>query len=162
LTIALYPGSFDPITNGHIDIIERASTIFDELVIGVYDRPGKNILFSAEERVDLARRAITHFTNVKAQSYSGLTVAFAKKIGATVVVRGLRMITDFEREFEMAMMNKKLDSSLEMVCFMASLQYEFLSSSLIKEVAQLDGCLEGLVPKHVADALMEKFLKKYK
>jgi len=159
LTIALYPGSFDPITNGHIDIIERASTIFDELVIGVYDRPGKNILFSAAERVALVKQAVSHISNVQVQSYSGLTVAFAKKIGAKVVVRGLRMITDFEREFEMAMMNKKLDPSLELVCFMASLQYEFLSSSLLKEVAQLEGCLEGMVPEHVAVALMNKFSK---
>ncbi len=160
MTIALYPGSFDPITNGHIDIIERASTIFDKLVIGVYDRPDKRILFSAKERVDLVKTAISHLNNVQAQSYSGLTVAFARSLGAKVVVRGLRMITDFEREFEMAMMNKKLDPSLELVCFMASLQYEFLSSSLLKEVAQLDGCLEGMVPKHVAVALKTKLLKK--
>ena len=159
MTIALYPGSFDPITNGHIDIIERASTIFDSLVIGIFDRPDKKILFSAQERVDLAKKSISHLNNVQVHSYSGLTVSFAKSVGAKVVVRGLRMITDFEREFEMAMMNKKLDPSLELVCFMASLQYEFLSSSLIKEVAQLDGCLEGMVPKHVAVALKEKFFK---
>ena len=160
MTIALYPGSFDPITNGHIDIIERASTIFDKLFIGIYDRPDKRILFSAEERVELAKKAVSHLSNVEAQSYSGLTIAFARKLGAKVVVRGLRMITDFEREFEMAMMNKKLDPSLELVCFMASLQYEFLSSSLLKEVAQLDGCLEGMVPDHVAAALKAKLLKK--
>jgi pantetheine-phosphate adenylyltransferase len=160
LTIALYPGSFDPITNGHIDIIERASNIFDKLVIGVYDRPDKNILFSAGERVDLATKAVRHINNVQVQSYSGLTVSLAKKVGAKVVVRGLRMITDFEREFEMAMMNKKLDPSLELVCFMASLQYEFLSSSLLKEVAQLNGSLEDMVPEHVELALKEKFFKK--
>ena len=105
MTIALYPGSFDPITNGHIDIIERASTIFDKLVIGVYDRPDKRILFSAEERVELVKKAVSHLNNVEAQSYSVLTVAFARNLGAKVVVRGLRMITDFEREFEIAMMN---------------------------------------------------------
>lgn len=160
MTIALYPGSFDPITNGHLDIIERASNIFDKLVIGIYDRPDKRILFSAEERVELAKKAVSDLSNVQAQSYSGLTVAFAKSLGAKVIVRGLRMITDFEREFEMAMMNKKLDPSLELVCFMASLQYEFLSSSLLKEVAQLDGCLEGMVPEHVADALKARLSKK--
>jgi pantetheine-phosphate adenylyltransferase len=157
LTIAIYPGSFDPITNGHLDIVKRASAIFDELVIGVYDRPEKRLLFSTEERVEMAQQAVVDFGNVRAQAYSGLTVDFARKVGAKVMVRGLRMSSDFEREFEMAMMNKKLAPDLELVCLMASLQYQFLSSSLLKEVAQLGGCLEDMVPSHVANALRRKF-----
>jgi pantetheine-phosphate adenylyltransferase len=160
LTVALYPGSFDPITNGHIDIIERASAIFDKLVVGVYDRPEKHILFPTEERVKLARQAVSHLSNVEVQSYSQLTVEFAKKIGAKVLVRGLRMSPDFEREFEMAMMNKKLAPDIELVCLMASLQYQFLSSNLMKEVAQLHGSLDGMVPDHVAAALREKLARK--
>ena len=154
---ALYPGSFDPMTNGHIDIATRASRIFDKLIIGVYDRPEKRLLFSTEERVALAKKSVAHLKNVKVQPYSGLTVTFAKKIGAKVMVRGLRMSSDFEREFEMEMMNKKLVPDLELVCMMSSLQYQFLSSSLLKEVAQLEGCLDNMVPDHVAVALRKKF-----
>ena len=157
---ALYPGSFDPITNGHIDIATRAAAIFDKLVIGVYDRPEKHILFSTEERVDLVKKSVAHLKNVQVQSYSSLTVAFAKKIGAKAMVRGLRMSSDFEREFEMEMMNKKLVPDLELVCLMSSLQYQFLSSSLLKEVAQLKGCLDNMVPEHVAVALRKKFSPK--
>ena len=157
MTIAIYPGSFDPITHGHLDIIKRASSIFDELIVGVYDRPEKRLLFSTEERLQMVQQAIAHLKNVRAQPYSGLTVDLAKKVGAQVLVRGLRMSSDFEREFEMAMMNKKLAPNLELVCFMASLQYQFLSSSLLKEVAQLGGCLEDMLPSHVAAALRKKF-----
>lgn len=157
MTIAIYAGSFDPLTLGHLDIIQRGASIFDELVVGVYDRPEKRLLFSTEERVQMAQQAIVKLKNVRVQSYSGLTVDFAKQVGAQVMVRGLRMSSDFEREFEMAMMNKKLAPELELVCFMASLQYQFLSSSLLKEVAQLGGCLDEMVPDHVAKALIRKF-----
>jgi pantetheine-phosphate adenylyltransferase len=161
LAIAIYPGSFDPVTLGHLDIIKRASSIFDELIVGVYDRPEKRLLFSTEERVQMIQQSVAHLKNAKAQPYSGLTVDFAKKVGAQVLVRGLRMSSDFEREFEMAMMNKKLAPGLELVCFMASLQYQFLSSSLLKEVAQLGGCLEEMVPDHVAKALRRKFATEF-
>jgi pantetheine-phosphate adenylyltransferase len=157
VTIAIYAGSFDPVTFGHLDIIQRGAAIFDELIVGVYDRPEKRLLFSTEERVQMTQQAVAKLKNVRVQSYSGLTVDFAKKVGAQVMVRGLRMSSDFEREFEMAMMNKKLAPDLELVCFMASLQYQFLSSSLLKEVAQLGGCLEDMVPDHVAKALRRKF-----
>ena len=157
MTIAIYAGSFDPVPLGHLDIIQRGASIFDELVVGVYDRPEKRLLFSTEERVQMAQQAIVKLKNVRVQSYSGLTVDFAKQVGAQVMVRGLRMSSDFEREFEMAMMNKKLAPELELVCFMASLQYQFLSSSLLKEVAQLGGCLDEMVPDHVAKALSRKF-----
>lgn len=157
MTIAIYAGSFDPITNGHLDIIKRASALFDKLIVGIYDRPRKSLLFTIDERVNLAKEAVKHMKHVQIISYSGLTVEFAKKVGASVMVRGLRMSSDFEGEFEMAMMNKKLSPNLELVCFMTSLQYQFLSSSLLKEVSQLGGCLEGMVPEHVAVALTNKF-----
>ena len=159
MTIAIYPGSFDPITNGHLDIAKRSSTLFDRLIIGVYDVPRKSLFFSIQEREELVRQAIAGLSNVQVQSYSGLTVDFAKKVGAQVMVRGLRMSSDFEREFEMAMMNKKLSPDLELVCFMTSLKFQFLSSSLLKEVAQLGGCIDDMVPNHVVVALRDKFAR---
>jgi pantetheine-phosphate adenylyltransferase len=158
LTKALYPGSFDPITLGHLDIIKRASQLFDKLVVGIYDRPSnKHLLFTTEERVKLAKEAVADLPNVEVVSYSNLTVDFCKMIGAKVMVRGLRMTSDFEREFGMAMMNRKLARDVELVCFMASLRYQFLSSSLMREVAELHGSLDDMVPDHVAEALKRKF-----
>ena len=156
MTIAVYPGSFDPITNGHIDVAIRASKLFDKLIIAVYGTPNKHLLFTAEERVELGKRAVANLSNVEVVSFHGLAVDFARQVGAKVMVRGLRMSADFEREFEMAMMNKKLNPELELVCFMASQEYQFLSSSLLKEVASLEGCINGLVPEHVAKALRKK------
>jgi pantetheine-phosphate adenylyltransferase len=156
LTIALYPGSFDPITNGHIDIATRASRIFDKTVIGIFATPEKNLMFSLEERVQLAKKATAHLANVEVIPYTNITVDFAKEIKAQVLVRGLRMIGDFEWEFEMAMMNQMLSPGLETVCFMASQEYQFLSASLIKEVAGLGGDISKLVPQHVAEALKQK------
>jgi pantetheine-phosphate adenylyltransferase len=156
LTIALYPGSFDPVTNGHLDIALRAASIFDQLVIGVYDTPPKKLLFTPQERVTMWRQAVAHLPNVRVESYSGLTVQFAKEVKARVIVRGLRMISDFEREFEMALMNKKLAPNLDVVCLMSSLEYQFLSATLLKEVESMGGFIEDLVPKHVAEALKEK------
>jgi pantetheine-phosphate adenylyltransferase len=160
VTIALYSGTFDPITNGHIDIAVRAARLFDKVVVGVYDLPDKRILFSTEERVELATRALADQPNVEVTAYSGmLTVDFAHNIGARTIVRGLRMSADFERELEMAMMNKKLHPDLELVCLMTSGQYQFLSSSLLKEVAGLGGDIGSLVPEHVSAALREKLAR---
>lgn len=156
MTVAIYPGTFDPITNGHLDIATRAAKLFDKLIIGVYDVPNKHILFNTEERVELARQAVAHLPNVEVESFSGLAVNFARIKQAQVMVRGLRMTSDFEREFELAMMNKNLDPELELVSFMANLKYQFLSSSLLKEVADLSGNIADLVPKHVAEALRRK------
>ena len=156
MTVAIYPGTFDPITNGHLDITTRAAKLFDKLIIGVYDVPNKHILFNTEERVELARQAVAHLPNVEVESFSGLAVNFARIKQAQVMVRGLRMTSDFEREFELAMMNKNLDPELELVSFMANLKYQFLSSSLLKEVASLSGNIDDLVPKHVAEALIRK------
>ncbi len=156
MTIAIYPGTFDPITNGHLDIVTRAAKLFDKLIIGVYDTPNKHTLFTTEERVELARQSTANLPNVEVESFSGLAVGFAKKKQAHVMVRGMRMTSDFEREFELAMMNKNLDPELELVSFMANLKYQFLSSSLLKEVASLSGNIDDLVPKHVALALRKK------
>ena len=156
MVIAIYPGSFDPITNGHLDIAARAAKLFRKVIIGVYASPNKNILFHTEERVELIRKAIVEFPNIEVESFNGLTVEFAKKMGAKVMVRGLRMSADFEREFDMAMMNKKLSPELELVCFMSRLEYQFLSSSLLKEAASLGGKINELVPEHVAEAIRIK------
>ena len=156
MTVAVYPGTFDPITNGHMDIIKRASALFDKLIIGVYENPAKQPLFSLEQRVELLEKTITDLPNAFVKSFNGLIVDFIHQIGGKVMIRGLRVSSDFEREFEMALMNKKLAPDIELVCLMTSSQYQFLSSSLIKEVAMLGGCLEGMVPDHIATALKEK------
>ena len=153
MTVAIYPGAFDPITNGHLDIATRAAKLFERLIIGVYDTPDKHLLFTTNERVELVRKSIVNLPNVDVASFTGLTVNFAREVEAQVIVRGLRMSADFEREFEMAMMNRKLFSELELVCLMSKLEYQFLSSSLLKEVASLRGNIDDLVPKHVAVAL---------
>ena len=157
MTIAIYPGTFDPITNGHLDIATRAAEIFEKLIIGVYDIPNKRLLFTTVERVELVRQAIVGLPNVEVEAFPDLTVDFAKRVGAKVMVRGLRMSADFEREFEMALMNKKLAPELELVCLMSRLEYQFLSSSLLKEAASLGGSIDELVPKNVAEALRKKF-----
>ena len=160
MTIAAYPGAFDPITNGHLDIATRAAKLFQKVVIGVYDTPAKNLLFTTKERVDLARQSIAGLPNVEVESFTGLTIDFAREIGAHTIVRGLRIGADFEREFEMALMNKKLSPDCELVCFMSDLRYQFISSSLLKEVASLGGYIDDLVPKPVAEALKKKVLSK--
>ena len=156
MTTAIYPGAFDPITNGHLDIAIRAAKLFKKLTIGVYDIPNKHLLFTAEERVEMVRRAIANLPNVTVEFFSGLTVEFAKKVGAQTIVRGLRIRTDFEREFEMALMNKNLRPDCELICLLANQEYQFLSSSLLKEVACLEGSINSLVPAHVAEAIIKK------
>ena len=156
MTIAVYPGPFDPITNGHLDIVTRAARLFDKIIIGVYEKSDKHLVFTTEERVDLARRAAANLPNVEVKAFSGLTVDFAKKEKAQVMIRGLRMNADFEKEFEMALMNRKLAPDLDLLCLMASQEYQFLSSSLLKEVACLNGNISDLVPEHVAEALRKK------
>ena len=157
MTRAMYPGSFDPVTNGHLDIAGRAAALFDELLICVYDVPQKRLMFSTDERVHLMEAAVAHLPNVRVVAYSGLTVGFAREANAHVIVRGLRMTSDFEHEFEMALMNQKLAADIELVCFMTNLEYQFISSSLLKEACQLGGDIMSLVPAHVGDALAAKF-----
>ncbi|MEE9583160.1 MAG: pantetheine-phosphate adenylyltransferase [Dehalococcoidales bacterium] len=156
MTTAIYPGSFDPITNGHIDVVTRAARLFAKLIIGVYETPDKRLLFTLKERVEMTRQAVANLPNVEVQPFDGLTISFARKVRAQAIVRGLRVSADFEREFDMAMMNQRLAPELELVCLMASPEYQFLSSSLLKEVAELGGNIGDLIPKHVAEALRKK------
>ena len=156
MTTALYPGTFDPITNGHLDIATRAAKLFQKVVIGVYDTPAKTLLFTTSERVELVRQALADVPVVEVAPFSGLTVDFAEKVGAVAIVRGLRIGADFEYEREMALMNKNLSPDIELVCLMASLQYQFLSSGRVKEVARLGGRIDDLVPSAVAESLKKK------
>ncbi len=157
MVMAVYPGTFDPPTYGHMDIIERATALVDKLIVGIYENPDKQPLFSLEQRVRLVEEAVTGLPNVHVKAFKGLTVGFIRQIGGKVMIRGLRASSDFEREFEMALMNRKLAPDIELLCLMTSSEYQFLSSTLIKEVAKLGGCLEGMVPDHVAVALKDKF-----
>jgi pantetheine-phosphate adenylyltransferase len=156
VTIAIYPGTFDPITNGHLDIAVRAARLFEKVVIGVYDTPAKDLMFTTEERVNLTRLAVINSENIEVCSFDSLTVDFAAKVGAKAIVRGLRIGADFEYEREMALMNNKLSPDIELVCLMASLKYQYLSSSRLKEVARLRGNIFDLVPEAVAEALRAK------
>ena len=151
---AIYPGSFDPITNGHLDIATRAAKLFGKLIVGVCGTSGKHL--TTEKRVELVRKAVADLPNVEVQSFSGLAVDFARKVKAQAMVRGLRMSADFDREFASAMMNKKLSPELELVYLITSLEYQFLSSNLVKEAASLGASIDGLAPKPVAEALSQK------
>jgi pantetheine-phosphate adenylyltransferase len=157
MTIAIYPATFDPITNGHIDIAERAAAIFNELIVAVYARPLKRLLFSTEERLAMTRQALKHLSNASVESYDCLTVDFARQKRAQVMVRGLRVLSDFEWEFQLALTNRKLAPDIDTVCLMTSQEYSFLSSSVVKEVAMGGGCIDNMVPAHVVAALKKKF-----
>ncbi len=153
---ALYPGSFDPFTYGHIDIIRRSAKLFDKVIVGVYDTPEKKLMFTTEERVALGRVAVEDLPNVEVKAFSGLMVEFARREKVATVVRGLRVNNDFEFEFDMAMINRKLAPEVELVCLLASPEYQFLSSSILKEVARLGGDFADLVPPFVARAVLAK------
>lgn len=156
MTVAIYPATFDPITNGHVDIATRAADIFDRLIVAVYARPSKSLLFNTEERLEMTREALAHLPNVTVESYDGLTVEFARRVGAQVIVRGLRVLSDFEWEFQLALTNRKLAPDVDTVCLMTSQEYSFLSSSVVKEVAMLGGDLNGMVPPHVIPRLQKR------
>lgn len=153
MTIAIYPGTFDPVHLGHVDIATRAAALFDRLIIAVYDRPMKNLLFPASKRVEMMRKATAHLPNVTVQSYSGLTVDLARSVGAGVIVRGMRVIKDFELEYQMALTNRQLAPDIDTVCLMTSLAYAFLSSTIVREIAIAGGSVEELVPPHVCEEL---------
>lgn len=152
----VYPGSFDPITNGHIDIIERASKIFDEVVVVVLVNVDKKGLFSIDERVKLIEKVVECYKNVKVESFNGLLIDFMKEKDAKLIIKGLRAVSDFEYEFQMALMNNKLDSSIETVFMMTSAQYSYLSSSSVKQVAKFGGCIKGLVPDYIIPDIIKK------
>jgi len=154
---AMYPGSFDPIHNGHIDIAMRAARIFDEVVVGVFETPKKRLLFTIEERVEMARKAFEGVENVKVAQFSGFTVDFAKEVGAIVVVRGLRVFSDFEAEFRMGLANKKLAPEIETVSIMTDEKHIYISSSTIREIAEYGGDVSSMTPPHVAEALARRF-----
>jgi pantetheine-phosphate adenylyltransferase len=155
VTIAMYPGRFDPVTNGHLDIVRRSAALFDEVVVAVYDLKA-DFLFSTEERVALFREAVREIPAVTVESFEGLVVDFARTLSATVLVRGIRAVTGFEAEFDMALMNKKMAPEVESVYLMASLGHLFISGARIREVARLGYDVTNLVPAHVAEALRQK------
>lgn len=156
MTRAVYPGTFDPIHLGHIDIVRRAAELFDELIVAVYACPAKRTLFSAAERLGMARQALAALSNVSVESYDALTVRFVLERDAQVIVRGLRVISDFEMEYQMALTNRRLAPQVDSVCLMTSGDYAFVSSSLVKEVAQAGGSVAQFVTKSVEEALIER------
>ena len=157
MTDAIYPGAFDPVHNGHVDIVSRSAKLFDKLTVAVYETPPKQMLFSPQERVNLFGQAVEHLGNVEVVSFSGLVPDLAHRMRVKFVVRGLRAGYDFETEFEMAHMWRSLDSDIEVVCMMSALEYQFVYSSRIKEVALLGGDIQGLVPKQVSAELRTRF-----
>jgi len=150
---AIYPGSFDPVTNGHLDIVQRAASVFDEVIVAVALNIGKDPMFTIEERMEMLRDACAHIPKVRIEAFTGLLVRYAEEHKANVIVKGLRALSDFEFEFEMALMNRRLDEGIETVFMMTNAEYSYLSSSIVKEVALLGGSVEGLVPK-----IVEKYL----
>lgn len=154
--IAIVPGSFDPITYGHIDIIKRSTQLFDEVIVAILVNPDKKYLFTLEEREEMINESIKDFNNVKVDSFSGLLVNYAKKVNSTVIVRGLRAVSDFEYEMQLTFMNKALDDNIETFYMMANKQYSFISSSIVKGVSGFGADLSKFVPKHVEVKLEKK------
>ena len=154
---AIYPGSFDPVTNGHIDIIQRSAALFDEVVVAILRNTDKTPLFTVEERTGMLENAIRDLNNVSITSFAGLLVDFAERIGASVLVRGIRAISDYEYELQMALMNRRLSSKVETVFMLPAESYSYLSSRLVKEIALLGGSIHGLVPADVETKLCSKF-----
>lgn len=155
--LAIYPASLDPIHNGHIDIAVRAARIFDRVIVAIYDMPKKKLLFEVDERVELARQAFQDYSNVQVEPYSGLTVEYAQSVGAMAIIRGLRVFSDFELEFRMGLANKKLAADIETVAIMSDEKHIHISSSTIREVAELGGDVSSMVPPFVAKRLAERF-----
>jgi pantetheine-phosphate adenylyltransferase len=156
MVTAVYPGTFDPITNGHVDIAVRASKAFDKVIIAIYEDSPKRVVFNVEERVGFCREAVSHVPNIQVTSFTGLLVEYVRSVGAQVMFRGLRAGSDFDYEFDMALMNKNLAPDLDAVFFMSSLEWQFLSSSRMKEVVGLGGDVSHLVPPDVDRALRAK------
>lgn len=156
MAVALFPGTFDPVHYGHIDIVTRAARLFDELIVAVYDRPLKSLMFLPEERIALVTETFRDNPKVRVVGYSGMTVDFCRKVGAKVIVRGLRVFSDFEYEFRMALANHRLAPDVESVAFITDEEHTFLSSTTVREIASLGGDVSSMVPPHVKAALIEK------
>jgi pantetheine-phosphate adenylyltransferase len=159
--IGIYPGTFDPITNGHTDIIGRAARLLDKLIVGVAINPGKEPIFNIDERVELAREEIKHLENglsdrIEVIPFQSLLIHFAHEVGATAIIRGLRAVSDFDYEFQMASMNAKMAPDIETVCLMASDKYQFIASSLVKEIAKLEGDVSQFVSPRISEQLIER------
>lgn len=157
MTTVLFPGTFDPIHYGHINIAQRSANLFDEVIVAVYNRSQKDIVFSPEERLELAREALRDIENVKVTAYSGLTVEYAKKVGACAIVRGLRVFSDFEYEFRMALANNRLAPEIDVIALITNEEHTFLSSTTVREIAALGGDVSSMVPEHVQKALKIRF-----
>jgi len=156
-TIAVYPGSFDPVTNGHIDLIQRSAPLFDKVVVAILRNSGKTPLFSVDERKEMLELSVREFDNVTVTDFSGLLVDFAERIGASVIIRGIRAISDYEYELQMALINRRLSNRVETVFMLPAETYSFVSSKLIKEIASHGGAINGLVPEEVERRLQKKF-----
>jgi pantetheine-phosphate adenylyltransferase len=154
---AIYPGSFDPVTNGHLDVVRRAAKLFDRVVVAVAKSDGKQPLFTLDERFALVKKAVKHLPNVEADSFEGLLIEYVVRRKAQTIVRGLRAVSDFEFEFQLALMNRKLNENIETIFMMPKDTYTFLSSRIVKEIARLGGDVRTFVPAHVRDALAGKF-----
>ncbi len=154
---AVYPGSFDPITNGHLDIIERAAVMYDELVVAVVTNYSKKPTFSTEERIAMIKKSTEGLNNIRVTNFDGLLVDFAAAEKANIIVKGLRAVSDFEYEFQMALMNKKLRKDIETIFIMTNYKYSYLSSSMVKEIASLGGCIKDLVPDSILQDIKNKF-----
>jgi len=156
LARAVYPGSFDPVTNGHLDIIDRASKVFDHLIVAVLENPRKNALFSMKERVSMLESILDHYNNVEVVCYKGLLIEYAQSRNASIIIKGLRAISDFEFEFQMALVNRKLNCNVETMFMMTNNMYSYISSSIVKEVASYGGDIRDLVPPQVYQIIKEK------
>ncbi len=156
--VALYPGSFDPITNGHLDLIQRGSALFDKLFVAILRNDGKEALFTVDERIEMLREVVQGYPNVEVGSFDGLLVEYASRCGASVILRGIRAVSDYEYELQMALMNRRLGPDIETVFLMASEAHSFLSSKLVKEVLRLGGKITGLVPPSIEGKLKKRLL----
>jgi pantetheine-phosphate adenylyltransferase len=157
MTVAIYPGRFDPVTAGHLDIVRRGALLFEKVIVSVFEAPERQTLFNTQERMAMFSEGVSDRPNIEVQSFSGLVVDWAHKVKATAILRGIRMNADFEYEFEMALMNRKLAPDVDVVCLMTDIRYQFVRASLIKEVARLGGDIDSLAPPNVIAALKQKY-----
>jgi pantetheine-phosphate adenylyltransferase len=158
--VAIYPGSFDPVTNGHLDILQRGMKLFDKIIVAILTNPGKNFLFTLEERIEMLEVSIKKFSNVEIGTFDGLTVDYAAKRNAQAILRGLRALSDFEYEFQMALMNRRLNREVQTIFLMTGMRWIYTSSSIIKEAAQFGGSITGMVPPVVEKRIKEKYAVK--